>query len=68
MMFHLQLSGEIEMWLSHAEAAGEARVTDIKEIIVCLERRFETADGRELAIRRFEEKWKAEADMDRRNE
>ena len=30
MMFRLQLSGEIEMRLNHAEAAGEAWVSDIK--------------------------------------
>ena len=55
MMFRLQLSGEIEMWLKQAEAAGEASISDMKETIVRLERRFETADGKEQAIRRFEE-------------
>ena len=55
MLFRLQLSGEIEMWLNQTEAAREAWVSDIKEIIVRLERRFETADGKEQAIRRFEE-------------
>ena len=53
MMFCLRLSGEIEMWLNQAEATGEAWVSDIKEIIVRLERRFETADGKEQAIRRL---------------
>ena len=43
------------MWLNQAEAAGEAWVSDIKEIIVRLERRFETVDGKEQAIWRFEE-------------
>ena len=55
MMFRLQLSGEIKMWLNQAEAAGEAWVSDIEEIIVGLERRFETADGKEQVIRRLEE-------------
>ena len=55
MMFRLQLSGEIEMWLKQAEAAGEASTSDMKETIVRLERRFETADGKEQAIQRFEE-------------
>ena len=43
------------MCLNQAEAAREAWLSDIKEIIACLERRFETTDGREQAIRRFEE-------------
>ena len=35
------------MWLNQAEAVGKAWLSDIKAIIVGLERRFETADGKE---------------------
>ena len=36
MMFCLQFSGKIEMWLNQAEAAREAWVSNIKEIMLHL--------------------------------
>ena len=50
MMFRLQLSGEPEVWLNQAEAAGESWVKKVQDIITRMEeKRFETGDGREQA-------------------
>ena len=50
-----QITGEQEQWLNQAEQSGEAWMQSDDDIIDRFDRRFVTADGIELAIRRFED-------------
>ena len=54
-LLQLQISGEPECWLNHAEQSGEAWVASGDAIIERFDKRFVIADGIELAIRHFED-------------
>ena len=55
MRIRLQLSGEVEQWLVVAEAENENWMKDSNSLIARLAKRYETSEGREIAIKVFEE-------------